>query len=367
MDTITHSLLGGLVVRAIFPARKKTPVPLSNRQRIAIGALAGAFPDIDYLASWIDPMVYLTQWHRGITHSLVMMPIWAMLLGILLAIAFRQRMYWGYFSLLAGAGILSHILSDLITVYGTQVFTPLSHWRASVGTTFIIDPWFSSLVLAGFIVGFRDKDRKWPILFLVGLTGYIVMQGVLKYQATMVARHFIQVHALKKAQATALPQPLSPFNWKLVVREERRYEVAYINLIGSYSVADTDSGFWADMKRTYRDADNPQWQAYYRYGQDTADVDWVRALWHDVQLNYFRQFAEMPILYRIDRIQDSGEQQNDADRANNQDTRTCVWFADLRFMLPYMTPPFRYGLCQDNPVATWKLYRLDWSGNPVRQ
>ena len=101
MDTITHSLLGALVVRAAFPAQL-SKYPLDNRQRLLTGAVAGAFPDIDYIASWVDPLTYLTLWHRSITHSFVMLPLWALLAGGTLALVFRQGSEWRYLSMLSG-------------------------------------------------------------------------------------------------------------------------------------------------------------------------------------------------------------------------------------------------------------------------
>ena len=179
MDTITHSLLGALVVRAAFPAQQSKH-PFTNRQRLIAGAIAGAFPDIDYIASWIDPMVYLTLWHRSITHSFVMLPLWALLVGITLSFVFRQRQEWRYLSILAGVALLSHIASDLITVYGTQVFAPLSSWRASIGTTFIIDPWFTLVVLVGFIACYKSTSQRLPYACLAVLLVYVLFQGGLK-------------------------------------------------------------------------------------------------------------------------------------------------------------------------------------------
>jgi inner membrane protein len=65
-------------------------------------------------------------------------------------------------------------------------------------------------------------------------------------------------------------------------------------------------------------------------------------LWANPQLDHFRRFAEFPVLYRVD----------------SQGTRSCVWFTDLRYVLPYMTPPFRYGLCRAEQARAWSLDRL---------
>lgn len=349
MDTLTHCLLGGVAIRAAFPA-EGSRVSLSNRQRLTVGALAAAFPDIDYLASWVDPMVYLTRWHRGVTHSLILMPLWAIVVGVLLALLFRRRAHWRYFSLLAGTAVLTHIFSDLITVYGTQILAPLSSWRASFGITFIIDPWFTAIVLAGFVLGLRDRPWLPPSLFLGALVAYLALESAMKLQSLTVAEDHIQRHGLLEAHATALPQPFSPFNWKLVVGWDDHYDVAYINLAGGYSVGVDETGFWAEARRTYRVADRPAWQTFSRYGVEPGTVDLARRLWQNHQLDYFRQFAAFPILYRVDHASD----------------HECVWFTDLRYVLPFMTPPFRYGLCRTNRQTDWHLYRLTMQGTPQR-
>ena len=350
MDTITHSLLGGLIVRSVFPAHK-SHVALSNHQRLAIGAIAAALPDIDYLSSMIDPMIYLTLWHRSITHSFVLLPLWALLIGIMLAFVFRQRTHWRYFTLLAGVAVLSHILSDLITVYGTQILAPLSTWRASVGTTFIIDPWFTIIVLSGFLLGLKERPRQKPALLLAVLISYVALQAALKHQALTVANTYIQQNAMTDARPTALPQPFSPFNWKIIIQKNHHYDVAYINLAGAYAVADDATGFWAEVRRTYQAPDKPSWQTFHRYGDDPNAINQITDLWQNDQLYYFRQFAEYPVLYRID----------------TDGAQTCVWFTDLRYLLPYLTPPFRYGLCRTMPDTDWQLHRLARSGQALKQ
>jgi len=341
MDTVTHALLGALVARSAFPASRSRQ-PLTDRQRMAVGAIAGAFPDIDYIASWVDPMIYLTLWHRSITHSFVLWPLWALLVGVALAFTFKQREAWPFVTVLAGVALLSHILADLITVFGTQMLAPLSSWRASIGTTFIIDPWFTAFVLAGFLAGLRKQTRWLPRLSLTALVAYIGFQGFLKHQALLLAHEQMRRENLFDASATALPQPASPFNWKLIIDNGNRYEVAYVNLAGGYSAPDDANGFWNGLHATYKAPDKLSWETYRRFGDNRKNTGYIRALWENPQLDYFRRFAEFPALYRIDSTAD----------------RHCVWFTDLRYVLPYMTPPFRYGMCQDKPAASWEMERL---------
>ena len=341
MDTLTHSLLGAVVVRSVFPAQHSIH-PFSNRQRLLVGAVAGAFPDIDFIASWVDPMIYLTLWHRGITHSIVLLPLWALLIGVIFSFVFRQRGEWRYLSLLAGVAVASHIASDLITVYGTQVLAPLSTWRASIGITFIIDPWFTLIVLTGFIAAIKDSSPHLSQASLVVLFAYLLLQGGLKQQALALGRDHVQREAIRAVRVAAFPQPFSPYNWKIVVEATDYYDVGYTNLSGGYTGSGSGRGLWDQVRATYRSPAVMTWLRQRRYGDPGAEAEGVKRLWANAQLDYFRRFAQLPVLYRIDR---EGE-------------RTCIWFTDLRYVLPYLTPPFRYGLCRDGPEAPWQVERL---------
>lgn len=341
MDTITHSLLGALVVRSAFPAQQSKH-SFSNRQRLLAGAVAGAFPDIDYIASWIDPMIYLTLWHRSVTHSFVMLPLWALLVGITLSFVFRQRREWPYLSMLAGLAVLSHIASDLITVYGTQVISPLSSWRASIGTTFIIDLWFTLIVLFGVITGYKSASRRLPGGCLAVLLAYVLFQGGLKQYALSIAQDHVHGEGIPAVRIAAFPQPFSPFNWKIIIETDDYYDISYVNQSGGYTTARNATGFWDKVRNTYRTTEQVNWQRQRRFGDAGPEAERVEMLWRNEQLDYFRRFAELPVLYRIDQGME----------------KTCVWFTDLRYVLPYMTPPFRYGLCQETREAEWIVNRL---------
>jgi inner membrane protein len=341
MDTITHSLLGALVVRSVFPAQQSKH-PFTNRQRLLAGAVAGAFPDIDYIASWIDPMIYLTFWHRSITHSFVMLPLWALLAGITLSFIFRQRSEWPYLSVLTGVAVISHIASDLITVYGTQVLAPLSSWRASIGTTFIVDPWFTLIVLIGFITAFKGTSRRMPAGSLAVLFAYVLFQAGLKQYALSITQDHVHHEGIPAVRVAAFPQPFSPFNWKMIVETDDYYDISYANLSGGYATAADETGFWGKVRNTYKTPEQMYWQRQRRFGDAGPEAERVEMLWRNEQLNYFRRFAELPVLYRTDTSME----------------KSCVWFTDLRYVLPYMTPPFRYGLCQETRETPWRLNRL---------
>lgn len=143
MDTATHAMLGALVGRAV-PA---SATSISPARHGWIGALAGAFPDIDYLTYWLDPLSFLVQWHRGPTHSLVLLPLWAAVLGSVSARVFAVPRAAAI--TLVALAIASHIGADLLTAYGVHLLAPLSSWRPALDISFVVDPIFTSVVILG--------------------------------------------------------------------------------------------------------------------------------------------------------------------------------------------------------------------------
>jgi len=342
VDTLTHSLLGALAVRVALPAARSR-LPFSDRRRMLAGAVGGAFPDIDYATVWIDPLSYLAVWHRGITHSLLLLPLWALLLGVAMAWLLHRREAWKLLTLSAAVALATHIAADVITVFGTRVLAPLSDWRAALGTTFIIDLLFSGIVLTGFVAALYGRPKRLPAVSLVVLLLYIGAQAWLKHSALQLARQRAAAQGLEATRAHALPQPFSPFFWKLVTVGDEAYEVAYVNLRPGTlrTEAEPQRGLLA-LTRHYRAPGALHWRRQTRFG-DAGNRALVRRLWSSDQMSRFRDFAVFPVLYRVD----------------DSPAGHCVWFTDMRFELPFMAPPFRYGLCGSR-ARGWRLRRLGY-------
>ena len=94
MDTITHGIAGALLAKAAFKGADLFPPEPVNKRRIITWSLTlGAiFPDSDVLRDFIsrNPMLMVT-WHRSLTHSLLCMPIWTVLLAALTFAVCRWR------------------------------------------------------------------------------------------------------------------------------------------------------------------------------------------------------------------------------------------------------------------------------------
>ena len=102
----------------------------------------------------------------AMTHSLLLWPFWSLGLGYLAALAFKRKTAWRQYALIVALGILAHIVGDLITNYGTMIWAPLSDARVAWGTTFIIDLWFSGIILAGLVASRIWKRSALPTVIL---------------------------------------------------------------------------------------------------------------------------------------------------------------------------------------------------------
>jgi membrane-bound metal-dependent hydrolase YbcI (DUF457 family) len=179
MDTITHGIVGALVGKALFPGRD---VPAGTTRggvahalssptaRIAIvGCTLGSmFPDIDIFAGPLarNPLAIM-EWHRNITHSAVILPIWALLLAAL-SIPLARRLKWEtppFLTLFAiyAVGIATHIFLDLGTSFGTMVWSPLRYSRPAWDWIFIIDLTLTGIALVPQLAAwcYREPGQFW--------------------------------------------------------------------------------------------------------------------------------------------------------------------------------------------------------------
>jgi membrane-bound metal-dependent hydrolase YbcI (DUF457 family) len=165
MDTITHGIAGALIGKAFFGGDSMFPVKPLTRSRIITWALtAGAiFPDGDIFRDMVsrDPLLIIT-WHRSYTHSLLLLPLFALALAGVTRWVGRE---FGWevpsFPALAAAyaaGIASHILLDLVTTFGTMVWSPLSWSRPAWDLIFIVDFTLTGVLLIPQLLAWVHRD-----------------------------------------------------------------------------------------------------------------------------------------------------------------------------------------------------------------
>lgn len=188
MDTITHTLFG----LTLYGAVDKRTMNRKEKQALFVTVLAGSqIPDIDVVSSWWDTAGRYQMWHRGLTHSLFMVPVWAALLALVARLWFKVK-GWFWFGI-AALAVWIHSTSDLFNAWGTGYLEPFSSMRVTFGTIPIVDLTFWAIMLGGLLFSiFRRR----------GLPAYKVYRTVW----LLMAVHII----IQSAQGIGLYKQVSP-------------------------------------------------------------------------------------------------------------------------------------------------------------
>ena len=287
------------------------------------------------MVGFVGPVEYLL-WHRGVTHSILLLPAWALLYSWILAILLREPGGWRALYGVTALALGAHIAGDLITSFGTIILAPLSDWRAGIGTTFIIDLWFSGIILAGLLFSLVFRRSRMPALTATFfLCGYVAFQYVQKQRALEFGAEYARSQALRDARVTAHPKPVSPFNWTVFVSDDEAHRFAHVNLVRKEARRfQPGDGFIARFDSPYLPLEQAVWVTRPRYGETENDL--IRGAWNSEPLAFFRWFADLPAFDGM--------------------SQGCVWFTDLRFLTPGREGmPFRYRVCRERPGEDWRL------------
>ncbi|SOD42084.1 metal-dependent hydrolase [Nitrosovibrio sp. Nv4] len=347
MDTLTHALSGALLARATAPVGHYAG-QLTIRARMTVGFVAAAFPDCDFVLRLFDTLTYVSL-HRGVTHSIILLPVWALLVAWLLSVLTHRRYSWQAIFGTAALGIAIHIAGDVFTAYGTMLLMPFSSHRFAIPFTFIIDPYFTGIIATGLAaVMIKPQKRHAAVIACLVLGCYVGFQGILHSRAVTIGETYAENHGLMEAEVHAFPQPLSPFNWKIIVSHEGNYDIALVNLWRTQSrqIPDPASGLlgmWGRIAAGYRPVSAATWVRRKRFGETKSQNVLAREAWEQDIFARFREFAAFPVL----------------DQIESRGSRVCVSFFDLRFSVPSLPPSLVFGLCRDSAVGPW---RLDDSG-----
>ena len=240
MDPITHGLSGAILSRTGFYQR-------FGRFATIILVIAALIPDIDHISLRLaGPLAYL-KYHRGFTHSLMgSFVIAAVMAGAAYSIKHvRERLPhglhgYGILFALSLLGIYTHIFLDLITSYGTQIFFPFSTKRYSLDLVFIIDLYFTSILLIPLIIILFKKERA-QIIALGSLAGIIAYLGFTYIERSSIIEKVKADNnklGIKSTRVEAIPLPLSPFRWSVFTEDNARYYQTNVDALNGRSTTE---------------------------------------------------------------------------------------------------------------------------------
>ena len=220
MDSVTQAALGAAIGGAIAP-------PGQRRKALLAGALLGTLPDLDVLIDYGDAVANFT-YHRGFSHSLFVLPPFALLLWLAL------RQWWtpvreapSRWLAIIGLALITHPLLDAHTAYGTQLLWPFEPPPAMWATLFIIDPLFTLPLLIGVVTAAARPAMAWSDRVIRSC----VLVSLLYLGWSWIAQSIVAGHTEDALARTGLhdapvfitPTPFNTLLWRIVVQTEQGY------------------------------------------------------------------------------------------------------------------------------------------------
>src|SRR3984893_14254856 len=219
MDNITHGIARALLSKALFNGDDLfASRPITRQRLVTWSTMLGAiFPDSDVVRDiFSHDDLLVIAWHRSITHSLLCLPVFALLLAALTRWIARWRK-WDAPSFLAltgiyAAGILSHILLDLVTSFGTMAWSPLKWSRPAWDLIFIVDFTLTGILLVPQILAWvqerPEKARRRAIAsFVIFALAIFVIQRIADAVGTPISSATVLLFVLILAAFFLLPLP----------------------------------------------------------------------------------------------------------------------------------------------------------------
>ncbi len=245
MDPLSQAGLGASLSQSFAKDKSK------QVSALFIGVLAGMAPDLDiFINSDSDPLLFL-EYHRQFTHSLVFIPVGALLCALVFYPFARKKLSFAqvyFFSFLAYA---THGLLDACTSYGTQLFWPFSDERVGWNVVSIVDPLFT-VPLVIFVL--LAAIRKNPAYARAGFAYAIIFLslGVLQQQRAEKAMYELAQQRGHQIERTHIkPSFGNRHVWKLIYEYDGRYYVDAVKLLWNTEYIKGSSVPKLDVKRDF--------------------------------------------------------------------------------------------------------------------
>ncbi len=326
MDSITHALTGAVIAKAIDDEK------IGNWGTVA-GLAMGFFPDSDFILGLFNRQFYL-EYHRDFTHSLLLIPFYALFFSWIFVKISRRPYFWSFYKICLPV-LVSHVILDLLTSYGTMIFSPFFEHRFSWDLLFIIDLIFSGFIFFPFLVSlFLKKKAQWICRgSLIGITLYFLFCWIQHDQAISLTKTFAQSLNEEILQVASLPQPLSPFRWANYVETKGKVYQGFIDLLrkepsqllNTQTEFISEASFFEKLRKLESLYQSPE-KIRYRFWQRLNGSPWVEKALATNGVKFFYWFARFPVVKSV----------------NSRDERHRVEFMDVRFLLPHIRMPFVY-------------------------
>ena len=218
MDPLSQGTVGAAFAQS---AANKT-----NIAKVSIvGFLAGLAPDLDvFIRSSTDPVLFL-EYHRQFTHSLIFIPLGALIVSAFVFPLVRQSLSFKTTYLASFLGYATHGLLDACTSYGTLLFWPFSDERITWNNISIVDPLLTIPALIFLAVAVKTNRRRFGFLAVGWIVSYLALGFVQYERALSSGLKLAQSRGHSAARMTLKPSFGNLILWKSIYQHEDRFYV----------------------------------------------------------------------------------------------------------------------------------------------
>ncbi|MDR9415865.1 MAG: metal-dependent hydrolase [Gracilimonas sp.] len=182
MDPVTHGLIGATASQSFANKR-------AFRAAAFTGFASALLADLDvFLSSASDPLLNL-ELHRQFTHSLVFIPVGALIATLLLWWFMKKYLTLKEIYFYSLAGYATAGITDVFTSYGVLLFWPFTDARVSFNLISVFDPLFTLVIIVFTGLAFY-KRKQFYIWFALGwMFLYLLFGFSQQRKAKQVAQH----------------------------------------------------------------------------------------------------------------------------------------------------------------------------------
>ena len=221
-----------------------------------IGAafVAGSvFPDLDVFFMLLGKRFYLLN-HQGLTHSVILAPVYALLLS--LPLFYLPASDWSLAIFLAAlAGLVIHITLDWFNTFRVMLFSPFSKKRFSLDAVFFIDGVILFLTAMFYVFyGYYDIELFIYIYPLIFASYFIVKLILQKKIKAILKADYVIPSALNPMSFYVLTKISDSYNSYLYnsYTKKKSNEKNYIEVDEKYMLLANQSQIFEDIKSITR-------------------------------------------------------------------------------------------------------------------
>jgi inner membrane protein len=228
MDSISQAALGAAIGHALLGEKL-------GKKASVLGAIVATVPDLDViLYAFYSPLEMLSI-HRGFSHSIVFSVAGAFILTFLIA-----RFRWAksvdnrrvlLFSWLC---LITHMLLDFFTAYGTQLYLPFSNERLGLDSINVVDPVYTLPLLIGLGVSLW-KRRVFPnkLGLLISSLYLFTTLGLKHTVVNTIVTANLNESQIEYEELMTIPVGMASLNWYAVAKNADTVYLKKFSLLDS--------------------------------------------------------------------------------------------------------------------------------------